>query len=224
MPFDQAQRVKVRIIRQGLRYGVGYGPQCCAVWDLSRPDHEEVGRWPRSDAGWTAACAHFDFLEAEWRTRAAPMTTARPAPESSLVPARIRRASEHRLIVAGGLLLAIAPFLPWLNLPELGNVDLFAPQVTSGGARALAWLLVALGIGLALVAFGGRDLAKLAVAAVAAATALVLIGGHFVIETMGLAGQGGVGAGVGLLVAAVAAGALSVGAIVAQRADRSTRP
>ena len=45
MPFDQAQRVKVRIIRQGLRYGVGYGPQCCAVWDLSRPDHEEVGRW-----------------------------------------------------------------------------------------------------------------------------------------------------------------------------------
>jgi len=62
------------------------------------------------------------------------------------------------LVCIGGALLAVPPFLTWLNVALLGSLNLF--QVLSGSHRsaALAWLAVGTGGTAALIAYISEDL------------------------------------------------------------------
>ena len=108
------------------------------------------------------------------------------------------------LIGAGGTLLAISTILPWVNVIFIGDLSLFRLAGVAHSVEILPLAMVVAGVGLAVAAFRGAPIEKLALAAAITAGLLVLVGGSDVVDLIravhasrGLAGLGsGVYAGV----------------------------
>jgi hypothetical protein len=56
-----------------------------------------------------------------------------------------RRGRVRTLVIAGGALLGISPFLTWVNVVLLGGLNLFQLLDAAGKPQTLAWLAIAIG-------------------------------------------------------------------------------
>lgn len=61
------------------------------------------------------------------------------AVEHKRVTSRSRRGSAPKLLLGGGVALAISPFLPWVKVILLGDLSLFQLFAAAGHSDALAW-------------------------------------------------------------------------------------
>lgn len=135
------------------------------------------------------------------------------------------RAARALVLVVGGILLAVSPFLAWVRILGLFNVDLFTLLRAAGDPSDWAWVAVVIGLGVAVAGIGalyegGETTARVGAAAVAV---FVLAAGasgvtqlvHVVTESRGL-----VGFGPGLFLAGLSEVAIVLGVALPRRVTR----
>ena len=135
------------------------------------------------------------------------------------------RVAPALVLVVGGILLAVSPFLAWVRILGLFNLDLFTLLRIAGDSPSWAWIAVVAGIGVAVAGIGslyesGETISRVGAAAVAV---LVLAAGapgvtrlvHVVTESRGLAGIGP-----GLVLAGLSEAAVVLGIAMPRRATR----
>jgi len=140
--------------------------------------------------------------------------------------ARTQGSREIALIGAGGVLLAVSPFLPWIHVVLLGNLNLFQLINLSHGSPGIGYALSAAGVAVALAAALGMPRDGLRAASIAVGVIAGLLGGDYGIglikavhESNGLAS-----AGTGIAVAILAVILLIVPAVVLRNAPGSGHP
>lgn len=74
------------------------------------------------------------------------------APSPAAQPQR-RRETSVRLMIGGGVALAISPLLPWVKVVLLGNLSLFQLFDAAGRSDGWAWIAVIAGLTAAVLAF-----------------------------------------------------------------------
>ncbi|MHB1987937.1 MAG: hypothetical protein ACYCSF_08130 [Acidimicrobiales bacterium] len=139
--------------------------------------------------------------------------TGRPERPADLVLDRPGASRARAAVAAAGILLAIAPFLPWVNVVVLGSVSLDG-AFRLVGHSFLSWIVMTPGLGAVVIAMLVRRHLKSAVI-VTAVFAAVLDGGiaastlHDLSATDGFASVG-----VGLILAGLGVLLLVLGAVV----------
>ena len=139
------------------------------------------------------------------------------------------RATRALILVAGGILLAVSPFLAWVRILGLFNVDLFTLLRVAGDPSTWAWVAVVAGVGGVVAGVGslyegGETTARVGTAVIAV---VVLAAGapgvtrlvHVVTESRGLAGIGP-----GLVLAGLSEVALVLGVALPRRTTSLPRP
>ncbi len=133
------------------------------------------------------------------------------------------RVARALIFVGGGILLAVSPFLAWVRILGLFNVDLFTLLRVAGHPSSWAWLAVVAGAGVVVAGIGslhegGETTARVGVGVIAAVVVVAGAPGvtrlvHVVTESRGLAGIGP-----GLILAALSEAALLLGIALPRRA------
>lgn len=142
---------------------------------------------------------------------------------------RSSRVIRALILVAGGILLAVSPFLAWVRILGLFNVDLFTLLRVAGDPSTWAWVAVVAGVGVVVAGVGslyegGETTARVGAAVIAV---VVLAAGapgvtrlvHVVTESRGLAGIGP-----GLVLAGLSEVALVLGVALPRRTTSLPRP
>ena len=133
------------------------------------------------------------------------------------------RVARALVLVVGGILLAVSPFLAWVRILGLFNVDLFTLLRAAGDPSSWAWAAVVIGVGVAVAGIGalyegGETIARVGAAAVAVVVLAAGTSGvtqlvHVVTESRGL-----VGFGPGLVLAGLSEVAIVLGVALPRRA------
>jgi Protein of unknown function (DUF2510) len=128
------------------------------------------------------------------------------------------------LIGVGGGLLALSPFLPWVNIIFIGSLDLFTLTRAAHNVEILPYAMLLAGLGLAIaVLTRAVPISRLAIAATIAVVTAVVFGGGDFVELVRVADQarGLVDLGAGFYTAVGALILLSVGAVMGRAALKS---
>lgn len=144
---------------------------------LAAMSGEGMEETPRAEAGWypdpRGSGRHFYWDGEKWTG-----AYRDPTPPSS--GRSIASIGKSRLIIAaGGAALAISPFLPWVQVVLLGNLDLFQLYDTLGRSGGRAWVAVLAGVVIAFVAVRERSplvwVAAIGVGVVGGVLAIVML-------------------------------------------------
>jgi hypothetical protein len=141
---------------QGVRFRLGRGQHCYAMWAADGPKGRPVEWWPETPGGWSAAWSRFIALEAPGAIVHLSQPTGRPG----------RAVAAAGLLAAGVLCGVIGLFPGYLGGQSLASQpDLLVPHLAylavwtasaaliwSGGPRRRAGTL--LGLGTSVVTFG----------------------------------------------------------------------
>jgi Protein of unknown function (DUF2510) len=88
----------------------------------------------------------------------------------------------RRLAGIGGFVLAVSPFLTWANFVLLGGLNLFQLLRVTNGSTGVAWILLLLGLGIAIYAGRRAQIRKVRRLGKVAGVILVLYLGLVLIE------------------------------------------
>lgn len=147
--------------------------------------------------------------------------------QGSPAPTTVSRSPGHhrRLVIGGGLALAISPFLTWVKVILLGNLSLFQLFEAAGRSNGWAWAAVLAGLAAAFLAFKYQD--PITVRRVG--LAIGLLGGFFATYALvdlrnDLRDAHGLAAiGIGPYIAVGGCVAMVVGAVMAKSTSRPVR-
>jgi hypothetical protein len=114
-------------------------PDCWAVMNRYDAFPRALGRFPKDEAGWTAAVAELRRSE----TAAAPLARGRRPARTRYRPDARKQLSLPRIgVLVVAALLGGSTLLPWATTASHAHLTLFG-VLDSGPRRSLAWLLVA---------------------------------------------------------------------------------
>lgn len=145
----------------------------------------------------------------------------------SAAPSKASQSSGHhrKLVIGGGIALAISPFLPWVKVILFGNLSLFQLFEAAGRSNGLAWAAVLAGAAAAFVAFKGQKLSTVRWVGLS----IGLLGGILAIYALvalrdDIRDANGLAAiGIGPYIAVGGCVAMVVGAVMAKSTDRRER-
>ncbi len=136
-------------------------------------------------------------------------------------------AAERILVAVGAALIIVSPYLPWIHVVILGDVNLTQLLAAAHSVQAVSYVVSAVGLGLLLVAVLARSMQTVRVWALTIGSVVLLFGGY---ATYGLiravSASAGLGAmGIGPIMAVVGSVLLIVPPIVGfSRAPVPYRP
>jgi hypothetical protein len=146
------------------------------------------------------------------------------SPPPAEQPRRVRTTST-RLVIGGGVALAVSPLLPWVKVVLLGDLSLFQLFEASGRSDGWAWIAVIAGLAAAVLAF--REANPLTVRRVALGVGV--LGGALAVYALGVLrdevsdASGLATVGIGPYVAVAGCVAMVVGALKARAGEATAR-